>query len=61
MALKRRWPRFDFQETYLRNPLGFIGVTDVAFVRAEGIAFGPEHREKALASAHEAASVLKAA
>ncbi|MEJ1979340.1 MAG: hypothetical protein WDN49_27820 [Acetobacteraceae bacterium] len=36
-------------------------MTDVAFVRAEGIAFGPEHREKALASAHEAASVLKAA
>ncbi len=52
---------FDFQETYLRNTLGFIGVTDVAFVRAEGIAFGPEHREKALASAHEAAAVLKAA
>jgi len=28
----------DFQETYLRTVLGFIGLTDVAFVRAEGTA-----------------------
>jgi len=28
----------DFQETYLRTVLGFIGLTDIAFVRAEGTA-----------------------
>jgi FMN-dependent NADH-azoreductase len=45
---------FDFQEKYLRTIFGFIGVEDIAFVRAEGIAFGPEHRQKAMAAAHEA-------
>ena len=28
----------DFQETYLRAVLGFIGLTDIEFVRAEGMA-----------------------
>lgn len=41
----------DHQETYLRGILGFFGVTDVTFVRAEGIAMGPEQREKAIAGA----------
>jgi FMN-dependent NADH-azoreductase len=34
----------DFQEPYLRHLLGFIGLTDVTFVRAEKIGFGPEAR-----------------
>ncbi|GJD76506.1 FMN-dependent NADH-azoreductase [Methylobacterium goesingense] len=42
-------------ETYLRVVLGFIGVTNPEFVIAEGIALGPEAREKALAGALEAA------
>lgn len=42
----------DFQETYLRHVLGFIGVTDVEFVRAEGVAYSPQHRADALAAAH---------
>jgi FMN-dependent NADH-azoreductase len=42
----------DFQEDYLRQVFGFIGITDVEFVRAEGIGMGPDHRAKALDSAH---------
>ncbi len=42
----------DFQETYLRHLLGFIGVTEVEFVRAEGVAYSPQHRADALAAAH---------
>jgi FMN-dependent NADH-azoreductase len=41
----------DSQEPHLRTLLGFIGVTDVAFVRAEKLAFGPEAREQAFATA----------
>jgi FMN-dependent NADH-azoreductase len=44
----------DFQEDYLRQVFGFIGITDVEFVRAEGIGLGPEHRAKALNDAHAA-------
>jgi FMN-dependent NADH-azoreductase len=50
---------FDFQEPYLRAVFGFIGISDVEFVRAEGINFSPEHRTAALASAREAAAALK--
>lgn len=50
----------DFQEPYLRAVFGFLGITDIAFVRAEGIAFGPEQRQAALAGAREAAAGLKA-
>lgn len=42
----------DFQEAYLRQVFGFMGVTDLEFVRAEGIGLGPDHRAKALTSAH---------
>jgi FMN-dependent NADH-azoreductase len=41
----------DFQEPYLRQLLGFIGLTDVTFVRAEKIAFGPEARDNTIRSA----------
>ena len=41
----------DFQETYLRAVFGFLGITDIQFVRAEGIAIGPEQREAALKAA----------
>jgi FMN-dependent NADH-azoreductase len=42
----------DFQEAYLRQVFGFLGIRDVVFVRAEGVAMGPEQRADALASAH---------
>jgi FMN-dependent NADH-azoreductase len=41
----------DHQETYLRNIFSFFGIDDVAFIRAEGIALGPEQREKAIVEA----------
>lgn len=44
----------DFQEPYLRFVFGFLGVTDVEFVRAEGIGLSPQHRSDALAVAHAA-------
>ncbi|RZI39773.1 FMN-dependent NADH-azoreductase, partial [Herbaspirillum sp. HC18] len=37
------------------------GITDLEFVPADGIALGPDHREKALASALQAATNLRAA
>ena len=48
-------------ETYLRWVFGFIGVTNPEFVSADGIQMGPEHREKALAGALQAATNLHAA
>ena len=41
----------DFQEPYLRHLLGFIGLTDVTFVHAEKIGYGPEARAAAIAAA----------
>lgn len=40
----------DHQETYLRGFFGFIGVTDITFVRAEGLA-SPENRGPAIEAA----------
>lgn len=40
----------DSQEPHIRNLLGFIGITDVSFVRAEGLAMGPEMRERGMAA-----------
>jgi FMN-dependent NADH-azoreductase len=48
-------------ETYLRWVFGFIGVTNLEFISADGVKFGPEHREKALAGALHAATNLRAA
>jgi FMN-dependent NADH-azoreductase len=48
-------------ESYLRTVFGFIGVTDLAFITADGIQVGPEHRERALKGALETAGQLRAA
>ena len=42
----------DFQEAYLRQVFGFLGVTDIEVVRAEGLAISPQQREEAMAAAH---------
>ncbi len=42
---------FDSQESHLRTMLGFIGITDITFVRAERLAFGPEAVRAALYAA----------
>lgn len=41
----------DHQESYLRAVFGFVGVTDVRFIRAEGVSMGDEARARALAAA----------
>jgi FMN-dependent NADH-azoreductase len=53
----------EHQESYLKTIFGFFGVTDVRFVRAEGVAMGEEAKASALAEADAAirAAVRKAA
>ncbi len=41
----------DFVEPYLGFVLGFMGIKDVEFVRAEGVAYSPQHRIDAIAGA----------
>ncbi|MBM3549185.1 MAG: ACP phosphodiesterase [Alphaproteobacteria bacterium] len=41
----------DSQEPHLRTLLGFVGITDVTFIRAEKLAFGPEARAQAIDAA----------
>lgn len=48
----------DFQEPYLRAALGFIGITNIQFVRAEGVAMGDEAKQRAVQSAHETIAEL---
>jgi FMN-dependent NADH-azoreductase len=48
-------------ETYLRGVFAFIGVTAPEFIVAEGLMVGPEHREKAMERALQAATALHAA
>ncbi len=50
----------DFQEPYLRAALGFIGISDIEFVRAEGIAVGEEQKAAALKSARSSIGTLVA-
>ncbi|KTC24833.1 MULTISPECIES: FMN-dependent NADH-azoreductase [Pseudomonas] len=38
-------------EEFLKVFLGFIGITDVEFVRAHGLAYGDEHRSNAMQAA----------
>jgi FMN-dependent NADH-azoreductase len=42
---------FDFQEAYLTRLFGFLGVTDLEFVRAEGVNLGPDQKAQAVAAA----------
>ncbi|MBR0930065.1 NAD(P)H-dependent oxidoreductase [Bradyrhizobium diazoefficiens] len=48
-------------ETYLRGVFGFMGIQTPEFIIADGIQVGPEHREKSLAIALQAATSLRAA
>jgi FMN-dependent NADH-azoreductase len=42
----------DSQEPHLRTLLGFIGISEIAFIRAEKLGYGPEAREQAINDAH---------
>ena len=48
----------DGQEPYLRAMLGFVGLDDVTWIRAEKLAFGPEAAEQAIAEAAEALGLI---
>jgi FMN-dependent NADH-azoreductase len=41
----------DAQEPHLRTLLGFMGIKDVTFVRAEKLAFGPDVRQQSIDTA----------
>ena len=41
----------DFQEPYLRQVFAFMGITDIEFVRAEGLAVSPQQRETSMKEA----------
>ncbi len=48
----------DFQEPYLRAAFAFIGIDEVEFVRAEGIAIGEEQKALALETARNSIDTL---
>ena len=52
---------FEHVESYLRGVFGFIGVTNLEIVVAEGLQIGPEQREKAMQGALQAVTELPAA
>lgn len=43
----------EHQESYLKTVFGFLGITDVRIVRAEGLNMGPEAKAEALGSAEK--------
>jgi len=51
-GLYRNTPN-DTQTPYLQTLFGFLGMTDVQFMYAEGLAMGPEAEQSALTSAHQ--------
>lgn len=50
----------EHQETYLTVALSFIGLSDITFIRAEGIAFGPDARAGAIGKAHAEIAAIAA-
>ncbi len=49
---------FNHQLPYLKDILGFIGITDVTEIVAEGLAYGPDAAAKAMADAMAAAKAV---
>jgi len=50
----------DHQESYLRTLFGFLGISDVRFVRAEGVAMGEAAKTQALIAADEVIRAVSA-
>ncbi|MCD8563357.1 MAG: NAD(P)H-dependent oxidoreductase [Alphaproteobacteria bacterium] len=48
----------DHQESYLRTVMGFMGITDVEFIRAEGVNMGPDIAAQAVAQAQSSIQTL---
>jgi FMN-dependent NADH-azoreductase len=51
---------YELQDRYLRTFFGFLGVSDITFIHAEGLGMGPEQRDSALKGALDAAAALTA-
>ena len=51
---------FNFQDTYLRKILGFIGLDDIELITVEGVAFGPEAADRAVSKAMVQATAIAA-
>ena len=43
----------DYQETYLRAVLGFVGITDIDTVLIEGVGMGVEKRARSISECQE--------
>jgi len=43
----------DYQRPYLKQILGFMGITDIEFIDVHGIGYGPEQAAKSFAAANE--------
>jgi FMN-dependent NADH-azoreductase len=52
--------QLNFQDTYLRTTLGFIGLTDVELITVEGVGFGPEAADRAVSNALAKVSAIAA-
>lgn len=52
---------FDHLSTYLQAIFRFLGVTDIEIIRAEGVAYGPEQDDAAMARAAETIGAIGAA
>lgn len=50
----------DFQEPYLRFVFGFVGITDMVFVKAEPMDMGKELQKQRIANAQETAKTVAA-
>lgn len=50
---------FDHQESYLQTVFGFLGITDVEFIRAEGVGIDADHRQQAITKAEEQIEACK--
>ena len=48
----------DFQEPYLLSILGFLGLTDVTIIRAEGVSLSPAAKNAAMAKARQLIGTL---
>jgi FMN-dependent NADH-azoreductase len=51
---------WDHQETYIKTFFGFLGITEVHFVRAEGVAMGPDAKASSIEKATGEAKALAA-
>jgi FMN-dependent NADH-azoreductase len=51
----------DHLSTYLKAIFGFLGIEKIEIVRAEGIAYGPEQDQAAMAAAAEKIEAIAAA